>query len=202
MLHVCPTSGVKDAPFRRHLLAGNTCHPLTPRQAPPNGMDKFEDDQLQLTLRMVGYPTDSDCAFVTGKAALDFLNQQARVMPKEGVPALRGRYSGIQTKALLDVLEDMLQLNPGFRPSARELLKRASSMNDEATEKKAKALYRQYCRRASATSVSPAGASKRQRNESVSDLRSSYAPRGRKPPSLAAAASADPAFGSRVSTAK
>ena len=123
MLHVCPTSGVKDAPFRRHLLAGNTCHPLTPRQAPPNGMDKFEDDQLQLTLRMVGYPTDSDCAFVTGKAALDFLNQQARVMPKEGVPALRGRYSGIQTKALLDVLEDMLQLNPGFRPSARELLK-------------------------------------------------------------------------------
>ena len=51
MLHVCPTSGVKDAPLRRHLLPGNTCHPLTPRQAPPNGADKFEDDQLQLTLR-------------------------------------------------------------------------------------------------------------------------------------------------------
>lgn len=125
-------------PERRHLLPGASCHPLTPRTLKEDKTG-FVTDQLELSLQMIAKPDDDDMAFVSGKKALDYLKLQAKSAHEKSEhkeSLLRRRFASIENQALVDILEDLLQLNPAFRPSAAELIKHSifDSVRNQAKE--------------------------------------------------------------------
>ena len=68
---------------------------------------------------------DLDLAFLHNSDQLLYMARIIKTnehLPKTG---LRSRFTSIEEEELIDLLEDLLQFNPGFRPSASDCLKRA-----------------------------------------------------------------------------
>lgn len=127
LLHV--TNSVKNASFdgavdmRRHLFPGACCHPMTP----VNDND-FKLDQLRIILGKLGKLNDDDTAFISAPEALKYLMKNNKDVPTapftngQKMNPIRSKFAAIQTPGLVNMLDRMLQFNPGFRPTAHELL--------------------------------------------------------------------------------
>lgn len=77
---------------------------------------------------MLGKPSVDDTAYLQDKQSVEYVREvidQVKKSKKQDVftSTLRETYAPIKNKGLVDLLETMLQFNPDFRLTAKELLK-------------------------------------------------------------------------------
>ena len=100
----------------RILFPGDSCYPQSPGKV--EGVVS-SDDQLQWIMRYVGPLDDLDYAFISTKIATGYAK---RIDAKNQHKSLNERFSGIKDQLLVDLLEKLLQFNPGFRYTVSECL--------------------------------------------------------------------------------
>ena len=66
---------------------------------------------------------DNDRAFITGKQASEYVQKlEFSAFRNKTHKSMRQRFASVKEKRLVNVLESLLQFNPGFRLSASECL--------------------------------------------------------------------------------
>ena len=116
---------------RRHLFLGDSCFPLSPRHSGKKRDESesliSDQDQLLLVNQILGRGQDSldvRHSFITDKFAREYHDQMITqlepfVSESGGLAAKFSRSS----PELVNLLEQMLEFNPAFRPTAEQLLK-------------------------------------------------------------------------------
>ena len=79
---------------------------------------------MELILQVTGLPNEDDMAFLTQQRAIDFIHRESALISdtRNRDCSLRTMFKLVKNQELVKILEQMLQFNPGFRPTARELL--------------------------------------------------------------------------------
>ena len=104
--------------YSRYLLPAGHCFPMSHGESPAS------KDMMELILQVVGLPSNDDLAFVTKQNAIDFIHRESALISETHNRdcSLRTLFRQVKNQELVDILESMLLFNPGFRPTARELL--------------------------------------------------------------------------------
>lgn len=105
---------------RGPLFKGNCCHPLSPHglNRKKNSKSGLKLDQLKVILSKLGRQLGNNSCFITDPEKLEYVHSiNMKVSEDHSFADM-----GIFNPDLEDVLGQMLQFNPYFRPSAKELL--------------------------------------------------------------------------------
>lgn len=106
---------------RRALFPGASCFPLSPNAAHAGDIMyhvKAANEQLNMIFNLIGTPDNEDLKNLDSYEAKRYVQSFGR----RGGDGLRAHYPHVKKKALLQILEDMLDFNPHERPPAAQLL--------------------------------------------------------------------------------
>ena len=132
------TFDCKDFQKIRYLFQGGSCFPLSPCKTTNNieaGQNNQvgKTDQVKVILKTLGLQSDSDLSFITSNHAVRYVrdleesyttddkNLQSVQSLREKCQELRQQISP-KRQQMVDILENLLQLNPYFRMTAYECL--------------------------------------------------------------------------------
>lgn len=124
-LYSCHES-MKISPSQRTpFFMGSSCYPLSPAKSSNEDTSdqKIEElDQVRVIVDNLGKSDELDMSFITnpkGKQYFEFLNKAAPSKSSAPLHILMN----LKDTALRDIIKPMLEINPYFRPTAKELLK-------------------------------------------------------------------------------
>ena len=111
-------------PEDRFIFTGTSCFPLSPCDKMKKAKDNSKaivskNDQLRVILQILGYQTDEDASFISGRSSQDYLTTLQSTETKINFTL---EYPKTHER-LCNTLDSMLQFNPYFRGTASDLLK-------------------------------------------------------------------------------
>ena len=105
----------------RHPFRGDSCYPISPVASKNEDTDVnviSKGDQMLTIMKLLGDQNSNDLSFITNKKALAYIQNlqqgKMKINFEEMFPDT--------TQELLGLLSELLQFNPGFRPTAKECL--------------------------------------------------------------------------------
>ena len=116
------------------MFKGICCYPLSPPLSPSSAPSKSDKDSTNfidkndLLLKIcnklpISENQDQNLSFICGEDEKEYVENTLKICSKAGKKKTLFQKFGHTSPELLNILESMLQFNPFFRPTAKELLK-------------------------------------------------------------------------------
>ena len=109
---------------KRYLFKGKHCFPISPpnvKKGKTEAENEKDDQIVKILQRFPSLDIESDLSFLTDGSALSYTLKSLEISKLTKKSSLRERYS-LSNPDLVKVLEQMLEINPYFRPSASQLI--------------------------------------------------------------------------------
>jgi len=127
-------SNCPDLKKRQNFFTGKSCFPLSPHRKTVSYLDRpilaefpeetgegpAPNDQLITIFNKLGSPDDNQTSFISNDACINYL----RTLPQQKPQDLESIFPGVSIEGL-DLLSQLLQFNPYFRPTASQSLEHA-----------------------------------------------------------------------------
>ena len=101
----------------RYIFDGDACYPISPCQKDPENIS--DGDQLIKILKRYPNLSSEDSSHLSTPECISYLEQLRACKKGESIREL----FSYANSDLLDILEQMLEFNPYFRPTTKQLLK-------------------------------------------------------------------------------
>ena len=109
---------------KRYLFKGKHCFPISPpnaKKGKTEAENEKEDQIVKILQRFSSLDTESDLSFLTDDTAKSYTLKAMDTANSSKKSSLKERYSH-SNPDLVAVLEQMLEINPYFRPTASQLI--------------------------------------------------------------------------------
>ena len=102
----------------RYLFRGKHCNPISPK-AKSGSIGDVNDQIVKILERFPNLEAKNDFSYANQEECTDYLLDNLEKCERK--QSLESKLTGVNP-ALVEIVTDMLQINPYFRPSAYELL--------------------------------------------------------------------------------
>ena len=102
----------------KYLFRGKHCFPISPKSKSGSTGD-VNDQIVKILERFPNLEAKNDFSYTNQEDCTSYLNESLEKCEKK--QSLESKLTGVNP-ALVEIVTDMLQINPYFRPSAYELL--------------------------------------------------------------------------------